>query len=118
MGARILVLGTGVGGLEPSTILSDQFGEAVEVTIVDKSDAFVFGFSKLDLMIGRTSLDAVRLPYAKLAKPGARLMRERITAIDPRMCLERVGQKNKSGQRLARRASGHTRLVECRIRRL
>jgi hypothetical protein len=35
-----------------------------------KIDPFVFGPSKLDLMFGRTSLDAVRLPYAKLAKPG------------------------------------------------
>jgi hypothetical protein len=44
-------------------------------------------------MFGRTSLDAVRLPYAKLAKPGVRPMRETITVIGPRMCLGRVGQK-------------------------
>jgi hypothetical protein len=74
----------------------DPFGpvrEAVEVTIVDKSDPFVLRFSKRDLMFARTSLDAVRLPHAKLAKPGVRLMRETITVIDPRMRLERLGQK-------------------------
>lgn len=44
-------------------------------------------------MVGRTSVDAVRIPYAKLAKPGVRLMRQTITVIDPRMCLERVERK-------------------------
>jgi hypothetical protein len=98
-------------------MLSDQFGEAVEITIVDKSDLFVFGFSKLVLMFGLTSLDVARLPYAKLAKSGVRLMRETMTAIDPLMCRNASG-RNRSGQRLARRASGHTRLVERSIRRL
>jgi len=43
----------------------------------------VFGYSKLDVMFGRTTLDRVRLPYAEIDKPGVRVLRERITAIDP-----------------------------------
>ncbi len=53
------------------------------MTLIDKSDAFLFGFSKLDVMFGRAPLEAVRLPYETFAKPGVRLKRETITAIDP-----------------------------------
>ena len=81
--ARVVVLGAGFGGLELASVLSERLGEAVDVTLVDKSDAFVFGFSKLDVMFGRTTLDAVRLPYSEFAKPGVRLLRETITSIDP-----------------------------------
>jgi sulfide:quinone oxidoreductase len=34
-------------------------------------------------MFGRTTLDAVRLPYRHFAKPGVRLLRESVRAIDP-----------------------------------
>jgi sulfide:quinone oxidoreductase len=80
---RIVVLGAGFGGLELSTILSDELGEDADVTLIDKGDAFVFGYSKLDVMFGRETPEAVRLPYSDFAKPGVRLVRETITAIDP-----------------------------------
>ena len=83
MGTRVLILGAGFGGLELSTMLSEALGDDVEVTLIDKSDAFVFGFSKLDVMFGRTTPDAVRLPYRDIAKPGVRFLQETITAIDP-----------------------------------
>jgi sulfide:quinone oxidoreductase len=80
---RIVILGAGFGGLELSTMLSEALGNTVEVTLIDKSDAFVFGFSKLDVMFGRARPDAVRLAYREIAKPGVRVVRETITAIDP-----------------------------------
>src|SRR3954470_2946043 len=83
MNERVVILGAGFGGLELSTMLSEAFGGDLEVTLIDKTDAFVFGFSKLDVMFGRTTPDAVRLPYADLAKPGVRFLQETITAIDP-----------------------------------
>jgi sulfide:quinone oxidoreductase len=83
MTTRITILGAGFGGLELSTLLSESLGEKVQVTLIDKSDAFVFGYSKLDVMFGRTTLDAVRLPYRNFVKPGVRLLRETVTAIDP-----------------------------------
>ena len=64
-------------------MLSEAFGDDVDVTLIDKSDAFVFGFSKLDVMFGRTTPEAVRLPYREIVKPGVRFLQETITAIDP-----------------------------------
>ncbi len=64
-------------------MLSEALGDTVDVTLIDKSDSFVFGFSKLDVMFGRTTADAVHLAYADIAKPGVRVLRETITAIDP-----------------------------------
>jgi sulfide:quinone oxidoreductase len=83
MSPRITVLGAGFGGMELSTILSESLGDKVQVTLIDKSDAFVFGYSKLDVLFGLSTLDAVRLPYRRFAKPGVRLLRETVTAIDP-----------------------------------
>ena len=82
-GKRVVVLGAGFGGLELCTMLSEQSGGELDVTLIDKGDAFVFGFSKLDVMFGRVTPDAVRLPYREVAMPGVRVLRETVTAIDP-----------------------------------
>ncbi len=83
MSRRVVILGAGFGGLELSTMLSEAVGGDFDVTLIDKNDAFVLGFSKLDLMFGRTTPDAVRLSYREITKPGVRVLRETITAIDP-----------------------------------
>jgi sulfide:quinone oxidoreductase len=80
---RVVVLGAGFGGLELTTMLSEALGNDVDVTLIDKSDSFVFGFSKLDVMFGRTTPGAVRLPYRSFLKPGVRFLQQTITAIDP-----------------------------------
>lgn len=82
MKTRILVLGAGFGGMELATTLSDALGEAIDVTLIDRADGFVFGYAKLDLLFGRDSASGVRNPYADFSKPGVRLLRETITAID------------------------------------
>ena len=79
----VLILGAGFAGLELATRLSEDLQGEVEVTIIDGSDAFVFGFSKLDLMFGRSDLASVRVPYANLKKPGVTFRQEVITSIDP-----------------------------------
>ena len=83
MKSDVLILGAGFGGLELATMLSETLGEDIDVTVIDKSDSFVFGYSKLDVLFGRTTLDAVAMPYSELAKPGVRVLQETITAIDP-----------------------------------
>ncbi len=80
--SRIVILGAGFGGLELATSLSEELGDDVDVTLIDKSDAFVFGYSKLDVMFGRTTLDAVRLAYADFSKPGVRFVQQTIREID------------------------------------
>jgi sulfide:quinone oxidoreductase len=80
---RIIVLGAGFGGLELSTMVSEALGDGVDVTLVDKNDAFVFGFSKLDVMFGRTTPGEVRLPYRDFVKPGVGFRQETISAIEP-----------------------------------
>ncbi|HEY2536216.1 MAG TPA: FAD-dependent oxidoreductase [Solirubrobacteraceae bacterium] len=91
MPTRVLILGAGFGGLELSSMLSEALGERVEVTLIDRGEAFVFGFSKLDVMFGRTSAEAVRLPYRDIAKPGVRFLQETVTAIDPENRRVRTG---------------------------
>jgi sulfide:quinone oxidoreductase len=83
MSKRIVVLGAGFGGLELCTVLSEAVGGELEVTLIDKADAFVFGFSKLDVMFGRSTPQAARLAYSDFSKPGIRVLRETVTAIDP-----------------------------------
>ena len=80
---RVLVLGAGFGGLELTTRLSDEFGNAVEVVLIDKAEGFAFGFSRLDVMFGRLVADAVVHPYRDLVKPGVRFVQTTIRSIDP-----------------------------------
>ncbi len=83
MNLRVVVLGAGFGGLELSTMLSEALGDRLDLTLIDKNDSFVFGYSKLDVMFGRQRLDAVRLAYRHIVKPGVRFRQETIIAIDP-----------------------------------
>ena len=80
---RILVLGAGFGGLELSTRLSEEFGEELDVDLIDQGEGFVFGFSKLDVMFGRVLPSSVLHPYHALVKPGLRFVQTAITSIDP-----------------------------------
>jgi sulfide:quinone oxidoreductase len=84
MRTRVVVLGAGFGGLELTTILSDAFGNAVEIVLIDKNDAFVFGFSKLDVMFGRQMPAEVRHPYRDIVKPGVRFLQSTVRSIDPK----------------------------------
>ncbi len=80
---RIVVLGAGFGGLELSSILSERLADRLDLTLIDQSDSFIFGFSKLDVMFGRKTPESVRVPYSAISKPGVRFVREVITSIDP-----------------------------------
>lgn len=79
---RVVVLGAGFAGLELSTRLSEELGDEVDVVLIDQSAGFVFGFSKLDVMFGRTTADAVFHPYADVVKPGVQFVQATIRSID------------------------------------
>ena len=80
---RIVILGAGFGGLELSTRLSEEFGDGVDVVLIDKGEGFVFGFSKLDVMFGFTDAEHVLHRFEDAVKPGVRFVRAVVTAIDP-----------------------------------
>jgi sulfide:quinone oxidoreductase len=80
---RIVILGAGFGGMELSTILSEQVAEEAEVTLIERSESFVFGYAKLDVMFRGASPEAVRLPYSEFVKPGVDFVRDTVVAIDP-----------------------------------
>src|SRR5271154_3898241 len=80
---RVLVLGAGFGVLELTARLLEALGGDVEVVLIDQADGFVFGFSKLDVMFGRTMAAAVHHPYRDLVKPGVTFVQTTIRAIDP-----------------------------------
>ena len=80
---RIVVLGAGFGGLELTTRLSGEFGDAVDLVLIDRSDGFVFGFSKLEVMFGRAEPTSVHHSYAGLVKPGVRFVQSTVRSIDP-----------------------------------
>ncbi|MET0912484.1 MAG: FAD/NAD(P)-binding oxidoreductase [Acidimicrobiales bacterium] len=80
---RIVILGAGFGGLELTTLLSDEFGDEVDVVLIDQSDGFVFGYSKLDVMFGKVPAESVHHSYADLVKPGVTFVQSTATSIDP-----------------------------------
>ena len=83
MSERVVIFGAGFGGLEVASRLSAAFGADANVTLIDKNDGFVFGFSKFELMLGRATLDDVTHRYRDLVKPGITFRQETVIGIDP-----------------------------------
>ena len=79
----VLILGAGFGGLELACRLSDEFGDEIEIDLLDKSAGFVFGFSKLDVIFGKTTASHVFHPYSSIAKPGLRFTQTTVRSINP-----------------------------------
>jgi sulfide:quinone oxidoreductase len=80
---QVVVLGAGFGGLELTTRLSEELGREADIVLIDRADSFVFGFSKLDVMFGRTTGDAVTHLYRDIVKPGVRFVQTEVRRIDP-----------------------------------
>jgi sulfide:quinone oxidoreductase len=83
MPEHVVVLGAGFGGLELVTRLSEAVGDRARITLIDKSDAFMFGFSKLDVMFGRRDIADLWIPYRDIVKPGVEFRQETVLSIDP-----------------------------------
>lgn len=79
----MLILGAGFGGLELATRLSESLGDEVHITLVDQNDAFIFGFSKLEILFGRQTREEVRYPYRDISRPRVEFRQERVRWIDP-----------------------------------
>jgi sulfide:quinone oxidoreductase len=83
MKRHVVILGAGFAGLELATRLSETVPDAVRVTLIDRNDSFHFGFSKLEVMLGRETADAVRMPYRDVAKESVEFRQETVVGIDP-----------------------------------
>jgi len=83
MTTRVVVLGAGFGGLELTTLLSERYGAGMDITLIDKSDTFTFGFAKLDVMFGRKMPADVRHAYRQILKPGVRFVQTTVRSFDP-----------------------------------
>jgi sulfide:quinone oxidoreductase len=81
---HVVILGAGFAGLELATRLSEVAGDDVHVTLIDKSDSFFFGFSKLDVLFKGEPSDSVRIPYASVTRGAVEFRRATITSIDPK----------------------------------
>ena len=80
---HVVILGAGFAGLELATRLSESLAGEVRTTLIERNDSFTFGFSKLDVLLGRKPKADVLLPYAEISKVGVEFRRERVIAIDP-----------------------------------
>jgi len=80
---QVLILGAGFAGLELASRLSESLADEVRVTLIDQNDSFSFGFSKLDVMLGRRAPADIRVPYREISKEGVEFRQERVTSIDP-----------------------------------
>ncbi|HVW17375.1 MAG TPA: FAD-dependent oxidoreductase [Solirubrobacteraceae bacterium] len=83
MKEHVVILGAGFAGLELAARLSETASDAVRVTLLDRNDSFYFGFSKLEVMLGRQSAAEVLLHYRDIAKEGVEFRRETVVGIDP-----------------------------------
>jgi sulfide:quinone oxidoreductase len=82
MKKHVMILGAGFGGLELASRLSETIPDAVRVTLLDRNDAFFFGFSKLEVMLGRQSAEEVKLYYDHIAKESVEFRQETVIGID------------------------------------
>jgi len=56
--------------------------DAVRVTLLDRNDSWYFGYSKLDVMLGRQSAGEERLYYSDVVKDGVAEDREHLDDAD------------------------------------
>jgi sulfide:quinone oxidoreductase len=83
MKKHVVIVGAGFAGLELATRLSESLRDAVHVTLIDRNDSFYFGFSKLDVLLGRQATTDVLLRYRDIATEGVEFRQATVTAIDP-----------------------------------
>ncbi len=82
MTPRILILGAVSGAGTVDLAVRGLLGDGIDVTLIDKSRRLSLATRNWTCCIGRQSETMIRNSYAAFAKPGVRLLRETITAID------------------------------------
>ena len=92
----------------------------VHVTLLDRNDSWYFGYSKLDVMLGRRSADEIRLPYSDVVKDGVEFRQVSFGHARQSVILDRRSdparqawrprrRARRRGPRVSRRARAHVR---------
>ncbi len=92
MAKEILILGAGFGGLEAATGLRQGLDSSYRVTLIDKSDYFIIGFSKFEVLFGRQTAHGVKSFYRDLAQDGVNFVQDTIELIDPNTRIVRTSR--------------------------
>src|SRR5215208_4942917 len=80
---RVLILGGGFGGIATARRLKQRLDANDEVILVDRRDHFMVGFRKSWALVGQGTLEDGQRPLDSLTGFGVRVMRDRVTKIDP-----------------------------------
>lgn len=83
MNKKILILGAGFGGLDTALNLRKELDDSYTIELIDKSEYFIIGFTKFDVMFGRRSAEDVKSYYKDLAIEGVNFIQDEILLIDP-----------------------------------
>jgi len=84
MTTNILILGGGFGGLEVATSLRAQLDSSFNITLIDKKEFFIMGFTKFDLMFGqRAPEDIKHYYYPALTNRGIDFVQDTVEGLDP-----------------------------------
>lgn len=79
---RVLVLGGGIGGQVAATRLKQKLGRDARVTLVERSESFVFAPSLLWLMVGKRKPATISRDYSAFSRRGIEVVHATVTAID------------------------------------
>ena len=82
MSKKILILGAGFGGLETASSLSEKLNETYEITLIDKNDYFIIGFTKFEVMFGKKTKQDIKYYYKNLRAKRVQFIQDTITNID------------------------------------
>lgn len=80
---RTVILGAGFGGITVATELRRAVDPDYEIILIDRREHFLMGLRKLWAIVGMGTMVEGRRPIAALADRGIRVVRARVTAIDP-----------------------------------
>jgi len=80
---RVLILGSGFGGIATAHRLRQKLSPEDEIILVDRRTHFMVGFRKTWALVGESSLESGQRPLAALERQGIQVVHGTITSIDP-----------------------------------
>lgn len=90
---RVLILGSGFGGLATAHRLKQVLNPRDEILLVDRSDHFVVGFRKTWELVGLSAPGAGHATLDRLVRKGIQVIRESVIEIDPPARSAVVGER-------------------------